>query len=178
MDNDYYNYANSIIISRKGKLKESLSILNNLITKYPENFFLMETKADLLISHGYTNEGKKFYQKVFKKDNKNNYVKKRIFEIEYEKINETDNNINLEFFDNFSDLLLVFHDDILLQKKFKKVSKYLKKNEWVNFIDSNILIIDEKNEKALEKLNDILNNSKDNELIYITKKMIKLISNE
>ena len=26
----------------------------------------METKADLLISHGYTNEAKKFYQKVFK----------------------------------------------------------------------------------------------------------------
>ena len=29
---------------------------------------------------------KKFYQKVFNKDNKNSYVKKRIFEIEYEKI--------------------------------------------------------------------------------------------
>ena len=66
----------------------------------------------------------------------------------------------------------------MLQKKFKKVAVYLKKYEWVSFIDSNILIIDEKNEKALEKLKNILNNSKDKELIYITKKMIKLISNE
>ena len=34
LDYDYYDYANAIILSRNGKLKESLVILNKLINKY------------------------------------------------------------------------------------------------------------------------------------------------
>ena len=37
---------------RKGKLKKSLIIINKLIKKYPDNFFLLETKADLLLTIG------------------------------------------------------------------------------------------------------------------------------
>ena len=43
LDGDYYNFANSILLSRKGRLKESLKILNNIINKYPEYIFLIET---------------------------------------------------------------------------------------------------------------------------------------
>ncbi len=63
LKNDYYEYANSIILARKGRLKKSLIILNNLINKYPKNIFLMETKADLLIPYGYTEEALRFLSK-------------------------------------------------------------------------------------------------------------------
>ena len=83
LKNDYYEYANSIILARKGELKKSLIILNNLINKYPKNIFLMETKADLLIPHGYTKEAMRFYQKVYDQDKNNHHVKKVMFEIEF-----------------------------------------------------------------------------------------------
>jgi predicted Zn-dependent protease len=86
LKNDYYEYANSIILARKGELKKSLIILNNLINKHPKNIFLMETKADLLLPHGYTEETMRFYQKVYDKDKNNHHIKKIMFEIEYEKI--------------------------------------------------------------------------------------------
>ena len=42
----------------------------------------METKADLLIPYGYTEEAMKFYQKIYDKDSNNNqkyYSKRDIF---------------------------------------------------------------------------------------------------
>ena len=40
-------------------------IEREIINKYPNYIFLVETKADLLISYGYTEEAMKFYQKSF-----------------------------------------------------------------------------------------------------------------
>ena len=148
MNNDYYNYANSIIISRNGKLKDSLIILNKLINKYPTNFYLLETKADLLLTHGYSNEAKRFYDIVLQKDNNNHYVKKRIFEIEYEKIDKKNNVINQKFFDNFSDLIIVFQNNNILQKKFKKIAFLVQKYEWIDFIDANILLNNASNDQS------------------------------
>jgi len=178
LEGDYYSYANSIILSRKGNLKESLILLNKLIYKYPKNSFIMETKADLLLAHGYTNEAKKFYQKVYKKDVNNNYVKRRIFEIEFEKIDQENVSINQEFFNNFSELMTIFDNDVFLLRKFKKIAMHTKDYEWINFIDANILLINNKENLALEKLNNILQNSKKKKLIELTKKTIKKISNE
>jgi len=178
LNNDYYNYANSIIISRNGKLKDSLIILNKLINKYPTNFYLLETKADLLLTHGYSNEAKRFYDIVLQKDNNNHYVKKRIFEIEYEKIDKKNNVINQKFFDNFSDLMIVFQNDNILQKKFKKIAFLVQKYEWIDFIDANILLNNASNDQALEKYKNILINSKDKKLIQFAKQIIKQISNE
>ena len=178
LNNDYYNYANSIIISRNGKLKDSLIILNKLINKYPTNFYLLETKADLLLTHGYSNEAKRFYDIVLQKDNNNHYVKKRIFEIEYEKIDKKNNVINQKFFDNFSDLIIVFQNNNILQKKFKKIAFLVQKYEWIDFIDANILLNSASNDQALEKYKNILINSKDKKLIQFAKQIIKQISNE
>ena len=178
LDNDYYDYANAIILSRNGKLKESLVILNKLINKYPLNIFLMETKADLLISHGYTEEAKRFYKKIYNKDDKNYYVKKRIFEIEYEKIDKKNNNIVEKFFYDFSNLLIIFQNDIMLHNKFKTIAITLKKFDWVKFIEANSLLNDKSYEKALDKFNNILKSSKDKILVNFTKRKIRLIANE
>ena len=178
LKNDYYEYANSIILARKGELKKSLIILNNLINKYPKNIFLMETKADLLIPYGYTEEAMRFYQKVYNKDKNNHHVKKVIFEIEFENIDKKHNNFPQEFFYDYSDLLMVFQNNTMLHNKLRKISLLLGKDGWVNFIDTNIYINDISNEEALKKLNNILITSKDKKLIDFTKKKIKLISNE
>ena len=50
---EYYDYAYSIILSKKGRLKKSLLSLNNLIKNNKNNIHLMETKADILYSHGF-----------------------------------------------------------------------------------------------------------------------------
>ena len=178
LKNDYYEYANSIILARKGKLKKSLIILNNLINKYPKNIFLMETKADLLIPHGYTEEAMRFYQKVYDKDKNNHHVKKIMFEIEYEKIDKKLNNFSQEFFYDYSDLLMIFQNNTMLHSKLRKIALLLGKDGWVNFIDTNIYFNDISNEEALKKLNNILITSQDKKLIDFIKKKIRLISNE
>jgi len=178
LKNDYYEYANSIILARKGKLKKSLIILNNLINKYPKNIFLMETKADLLIPYGYAEEAMRFYQKVYDKDKNNHHIKKIMFGIEYEKIDKKINNFPQEFFYDYSDLLMIFQNNTMLHNKLRKIAVLLEKDGWINFIDANIYIYNISNKEALKKLNSILIASQDKKLIDFTKRKIKLISNE
>ena len=138
----------------------------------------METKADLLIPYGYTEEAMRFYQKVYDKDKNNHHIKKTMFEIEYEKIDKKHNNFPQEFFYDYSDLLIIFQNNTMLNNKLRKIALLLGKDGWVNFIDTNIFFNDISNEEALKKLNNILITSKDKKLIDFTKKKIKLISNE
>ena len=138
----------------------------------------METKADLLISHGYAEEAWRFYQKVYDKDKNNHHIKKVMFEIEYEKNDKKINNFSQEFFNDYSDLLMIFQNNTMLHNKLRKIALLLGKDEWVNFIDTNIFFNDISNEEALKKLNNILITSQDKKLIDFTKKKIRLISNE
>ena len=178
VEGDYFEYANSIILSRNGKLKESLILLNKLIYKYSDNSYLLETKGDLLLNHGYLNEAKGFYQIVLSKNSENKYAKKRLFEIKYNQINKINKSNYAKFFDNFSDLLDVFPNNMILHKKFKELALFSNKYSWLNFIEANILIINNHNDDALKKLDNILIISNDNKLINYTKKRIKHISNE
>ena len=73
---------------------------------------------------------------------------------------------------------MIFQTNTMLQKKLKKIAILLGKDGWVNFIDTNTYLNDISNEEALKKLNNILITSQDKKLIDITKKKIKLISNE
>lgn len=172
---DYLDYAESIILSRNGKLKESLIKLNILIDKYPDNFYLLETKADLLLAHGYSKEANEFYKIVLNKDNNNQYAKKRIFDIKYDEINKKQY-LELEnFFDDFSELMIIFPNDKILLKKFKQVSSLLDKKDWSEFIDANMLIIETKKNLALNKFNNILLNTKDKKLIKFINKRIKML---
>ena len=138
----------------------------------------METKADLLIPYGYTKEAMRFYQKVYDKEKNNHHIKKIMFEIEYEKIGKKNNNFSQEFFNNYSDLLMIFQNNSMLHNKLRKIALLLGKDGWVNFIDTNIFFNDISNEEALKKLNNILITSQDKKLIDFTRKKIRLISNE
>ena len=101
-----------------------------------------------------------------------------MFEIEYEKIDKSYNNSSQEFFNNYSDLLMIFQNNSMLHNKLRKIALLLKKDDWVNFIDTNIFLNDISNKEALLKLNNILIASQDKKLIDFAKKKIRLISNE
>ena len=178
LNGDYYDYSSSIILSRKGKLKESLIILNQLINKYPKIIFLLETKADLLLSHAYLKEAIEFYSKVWNVNNKNNYVKKRIFEIKYEQ-SKIEKNIELNnLLNDYIDLLMIFQKDVLLHKKFKKISQTKIDKEWENFIDASLYMINNEYNKALTLLENIVLESNSKKLKKLATKKIRLINNE
>ena len=101
-----------------------------------------------------------------------------MFEIEYEEFDKKNNNSLQEFFYDYSDLLMIFQNNNMLHNKLRKIALLLGKEEWVNFIDTNIYFNDISNEEALKKLNNILITSQDKKLIDFTKKKIRLISNE
>ena len=79
LNEPYKTYAESIKKARNGNLKMSLENLNKIIKKN-NNSFLLETKADILFSHGYTKEAVKFYKKNLQKYPLNYYAQIRIFE--------------------------------------------------------------------------------------------------
>ena len=101
-----------------------------------------------------------------------------MFEIEFDKIDKKQNNFTQEFFYRYCDLIMIFQNNKMLHNKLKKIALLLEKDDWVDFIDTNIFYNDISNKKALKKLNNILIASQDKKLIDFTKKKIKLISNE
>ena len=56
LDNQFLIYAKSINLSTKGKFRESIKLLNNLIKEEKNNYFLLETKADIIYSKGFLTE--------------------------------------------------------------------------------------------------------------------------
>jgi len=63
LNEPFKTYAKSIKLAKSGNLKMSLKKLNEIIKKNKNNYFLLETKADILFSHGFTDEAVKFYKK-------------------------------------------------------------------------------------------------------------------
>ncbi|MFL2520699.1 MAG: M48 family metalloprotease [Alphaproteobacteria bacterium] len=125
-------YANAILDAKKGNLKDSLRNLNKLILTNKNNFFLVETKADILFSYGYTNESIKFYNKVVNEYPNNNYAQIRIFEntsIE----NLTNKEIEILFIKNLNLLNKYYNNKNLLQK-YLELSEYTGKTDWKEFI--------------------------------------------
>ena len=150
LDNDYKKYASAILTAKNGDFSKSLKKINELIKKHQNNFFLLETKADILFSYGYIKEAIKFYKMLNNKFPNNIYIQVRIFE------NTNYENLTKEELDNF------FADNLNLIKKFynnKKIvlmyirlSELSNKNEWKSFL--NYWIKKDDNEKLLiEDLN-------------------------
>ena len=171
-DNNYSNklsgdekiYYEAIKASLSGNLLKSLKKLNILISKHNDNFFLIETKADILISFGYKKEAIKFYKIVLENYTSNNYVKFNIF-IHSNYFNENTNYIKKIFLEN-QILIKLFPDNKILLTKFYNLSKILDYTHWTLFFE--ILLFEKNNfEGALAELDS---HTKDNNL----KKLIKL----
>ncbi|MDC6447749.1 M48 family metalloprotease, partial [Alphaproteobacteria bacterium] len=171
-DSDYLNnlkndekiYYEAIRESLSGNLYESLKKLNLLISKYINNSFIIETKADILLSYGYNKEALNFYKKVLKNNPENNYVKFNIF-TNSKIVQENKKLVKDNFYENLNLISLFPYNDELLSK-YNNLSKILKYSEWTYFFEI-ILYKKENLKKELIKLNS---NTKD----YNLKKIIKL----
>jgi len=162
-------YAESIKLARSGNLKMSLKNLNKIIKKNKNNF-LLETKADILFSYGYTNEAVKFYKKNLEENPLNYYAKIRIFEnINLKNLTNSDTEI---IFQNNKDLLYKFYNNKNVLLKYFELAKKLNKKEWLKVF--NILLSINDIEKELFDI-EIKNfkSTKDSDLL----KLINIIEN-
>ena len=132
LNEPFKTYAESIKIARNGNLKMSLKNLNEIIKKNKNNF-LLETKADILFSYGYTEEATKFYKKNLEKYPLNYYAQIRIFEnIEIKNLSNSDTEI---IFQNNKDLLYKFYNNKNILLKYFELAQKLNKNEWLEFFN-------------------------------------------
>ena len=162
----FSKYANAIQDSKKGKLSNSLKKLNNLISNYPDNIYLLETKADILFSYGYTNEAVNFYKVVLNKYPDNLYARIRIFEnIDLENISE---NERINMFNDNLNLLDKFINNQNILNTYLKLAKYNKKKEWIDFLNFWI----NKNNDDINIINkeiDKFSNSSDKDLLVLVR---------
>ena len=177
--NDFLLYAKSIILSKEGKLIESMKILNKLLKKNENYFFILETKADILHSNGFLEEALLFYSKTNQKYPKNYYVKKRIFDIKFSKSNLKNEDLTIILFNENSYLLNIFSNDINLKKKLKRIAINIKNLEWIDYF-----LIEEKfhdklisQNEFLKRLNEIKIISSDINLISLIETKANIVKN-
>ncbi len=162
-------YAESIKLARNGNLKMSLKNLNEIIKKNKNNF-LLETKADILFTYGYTKEATKFYKKNLEKYPSNYYAQIRIFEnIEINNLSNSDTEI---IFQNNKDLLYKFFNNKNILLKYFEIIQKLDKKEWLLFFNFFLSINDiEKEVFDIEIKN--FKSTKDRDLL----KLVNIIQN-
>ena len=152
LNDDHKTYYDSISSSESGNLIISLKKLNFLIKKFPKNTFFLETKADILRSHGYLNESVKFYKIVSNKYPDNYYIKYKIFLDTNMQNMQLNNKINF-FYQNLN-LIIQFPKNKYIINKFIEIAKDLEKIYWINFFNT----ISDTNYKDMEELQKKLNN--------------------
>ena len=175
LEGDFFEYSNSIFLSKKGELKKSMKGINSLLRKKNNYIYLLETKADILYSHGYLKESLLFYDQAIQKNPYNNYINIRIFEINYKLLlDKKDMNLSKNLFYKNLFLLEKFFENKDLYVKFQNLAQTANIKLWSdffivydNFYDKKIDIIEYKN-----KLNNIKNNTSEIILINIIKKEI------
>ena len=132
LNEPFKSYAESIKKARNGDLKISLQSLNKLI-KNNDNNFLLETKADILLSHGYTNEAIKFYKKNLEEYPLNHYAQIRIFEnIETKNLSYGDTE---EIFQKNKNILYKYFNNKNVIFKYIELAQKLNKSEWLQFFN-------------------------------------------
>jgi predicted Zn-dependent protease len=161
---DEKKYYEAIQDSISGNLFESLKKLNYLISRYEYNYFILETKADILMSYGYVNEALNFYHQVLEKYPRNNYIKYNIF-VSSKFKNEKIKKIRDVFFENLY-LMNLYPLSKTMLNKFYKISLQLDEKEWIIFFE-NLLYNNNDLNSVLSKL---YSKTKD----YNLKKLIKL----
>jgi predicted Zn-dependent protease len=166
LKNDQKIYYDSIQLSKSGNLLGSLKKINFLITKNKNDYFLEETKADILLSYGYNKEAIKFYRKILKAQPYNNYAKYNIFV--NLTLNPTDYKFNKDFFKNNLNLLKYFPNNQNILIKYYDLVKILKYSEWILFFETLLF----HNKDADQIFSKLYKQTKD----YNLKKIIKLYS--
>ena len=169
LNKEYYDYANSIILSKKGNLKKALFNLNKLIKNNKNNIHLIETKADILYSHGFFSEALLFYNISIKKNPDNYYVKKRIFDIKFSIIDINDSSESETLFHEYKFLLRIFNNNEDLKKKLEVIALKNNFKNWIDYfyIHDNLNNNEYNKENLLNELKKIKKITSDYELIRL-----------
>ena len=174
---DYLLYAQSINLSKKGKLNDSIKILNKLLKKNNNYIYLLETKADILYSNGYLKESMLFYEKIIKLNPDNNYINKKIFNIKFSLLNTNREYNSIKIFNDYLYLLDIFTYDEDLKNKFNFIAENNNYKEWTKYFS----IVEKlyNNDKKILNLEEIVNDFKSlkqqTKNTYIKKLIIKQI---
>ena len=172
LTNDHKIYFESIKSSKLGDLETSLKKINLLIKRYPDYIFLLETKGDILRSHGFVKESLKFYKIVLKSYPNNHYIKYRIFlDTNLKNLEKNEKNT---FFEKNLNLLTRFPNNKYIINKFKEIAILLDKKYWIDLF--NIINQSDKNKKAefKEKLFMLSEKTNDKKLKKIIYEYLKL----
>ena len=174
LNKDFQMYAKSIILSKESKLKESLKLLNDFIKINPNNYFLYETKGDILYAGGYLKEAMLFYNKSIQKNPNNNYIKKRVFDIKFSLIEKKNINDSLKLFQEYIFLIKLYSNNSDLKNKYKELALNAKKFYWVEYfaIEESYFNKKIKQDEFIQKITLIKNQTKDLDLINLINKDI------
>ena len=157
-------YYEAIKHSINGNLYLSLKKLNTLLLKKNKNFYIYETKADILLSYGYNKEAIEFYKKVLINYPQNNYVKFNIFM--NTEIISSDKKIMDQIFLEYQNLIQLFPNNKTFIKKYYNLSNTLGYKDWVSFFE--ILLFEKNNLKInLKKLLEVTSEKKKKKLIKL-----------
>ena len=89
---------------------------------FPKNFFFLETKGDILRSHGYLNESVKFYKIVLNKFPDNYYIKYKIFLDTNTKNMQSNDKINF-FYENLNLIIKFPKNKYIINKIINEYNK-------------------------------------------------------
>jgi len=179
LEGDFYKYARAIIFSKEGQLIKSMKNLNMLISKYNDNAFILETKADLLYSNGYLNESLLFYKKVLEQHNYNYNALKRMFDIDFTLIKENNKKASKEVFETYSKLLS-HTNNILVIDKFIILAKNSNLYKWQKYLSNEKKYYNNEitNKVYIQNMKLIKKNSNNSSLInLIQNKIIRINEN-
>ena len=93
-DTNDKKYALSISYAREGYMQESLELINHLIITYRDNPFFYETKGEILLNFGYSNESIKFFEKSLSLDNSNDYLRTKLITLLFNELKNDNKNGN------------------------------------------------------------------------------------
>ncbi len=167
LDLPYKTYADSIYESKNGSLKKSLENLNTIIKEYKSSF-LLETKAEILMSHGYTKEAIKFFKKNLENYPSNYYAQIRIFEnINIKELSLIENET---IFENNKELLYKYYNNKNILLKYLLLAQQLDRKEWIDFINF-YLSIEKMDKEIFYNKMKLFKNTKDIDLLKLINKI-------
>lgn len=145
---DYKKYALSISYAREGYIEESLNYINKLISTYPNNPFFYETKGEILLNFGYSDEANKFFKKSLKINDSNDYLKIKIINHLFN--NLKDNNNAGKILNEFDLITINTDNNSKLLKIIVKTHEFIGNEDWM-FLYSAMIEINNKNIKLAKE---------------------------
>ena len=151
--------------------------INKLINLYPENPYFYETKGDILLSFGYSEEAYKFFEKSLSLDNNNDYA--RIHVIEY-LLNKIDNKQDaIQIFDKILSFKLDIWKNNRILNVQAKICEILDREDYFYQTLAFIEINKGNNELGIKYLEYVINITEDESTKILAKKTIKeLVTDE